>query len=893
MTTNNDDLNDRVLTFGPVIVEQGREQNLYADPSGIYPAFGTWGLPTTPFLSYGVQTSELSIGGGVSNLPLSIGEVIPSMQNRNRVTVTPGGHSIELDDTPGNERVLLRHNSGRGIEIRPDGAMIISSGRQIISVNADQTVVIEGDANIVYGGNVNMSVAGNFNVSVGGNYNVSVAGNKGENVEGSSRYTTEGNWGSIVKGNHSQTNLGTSTTTNLGNMNNITKGAVKINSEGDMQVSSGANGHISSKSNMFISSDNMNVAANDLSVFGATGTIGGQGIVYYGKGATFSEGVTAPTFHGDLDGLAKESSTTYSQQYADPDPGGGVGSDNWSSAGTDTETPTTAQPTSAMLDTYLNRTSLGAIDVKVDIGNFIRNSLSRSDATGGLSTKDLSTSEIRALLRTEGNRENSAFITTAIASGQLSPTYTRTTPGEIGRISSVAPEPYHGVTELGTPTPNSETARFVAPDTNVPTVFNPSNRISDEMNITMTTILTAGIAVAAYSGGAGQTARLDILPQSQLPQIARNLQPNAEILKRIRSDTDADFRNYRMMVIEGLYNPPPPELESPSWATSTNKKKYEGRAAVYELHDRDGISDIGKTFDLAVKLKTVALFEKIILDYDTYDPSGQLNAQIIVEMPKLSEEYKVIEGNFGKAVETRYNGSVISSTDLVEVNAEGEIVTPAEDDLAAAATGTRTVTEASNVDARIDSLPINESVRDQIRSDLASLPGYTAVVYQGDIYYVTQDYYNGPIPSGLGNNGAVSLDGARAIADANGAILPSEGLVREIHRSADVQIVAQPDFDRYGESDAGVQRYNEAVSRQLSGANVETGQLVSGYAKDFTSTGGFLGLWQSNGTAIQGTNRETPFTNVHSTNYYDYSQRVRLVRPLGRDATTGAIVDFR
>lgn len=886
MTTYNDDLEDRVLRFGPIIVEQGQEQNLYADPSGVYPSFGTWGLPTTPFLSYGLRTSELAVGGGTNNLPLSVGETVPSMQNRNRVTVTPGGHSIELDDTPGNERVLLRHNSGRGIEIRPDGAMVISSGRQIISVNADQTVVIEGDANIVYGGNVNMSVAGNFNVSVGGNYNVSVAGNKGENVEGASRYTTEGNWGSIVKGNHSQTNLGTSTTTNLGNMNNITKGSAKINSEGDMQVSSGANGHISSTNNMFISSNNMNVAASDLSVFGATGTIGGQGIVMYGKGATFGEGVTAPTFHGDLDGTATTSTVTQSQSYGEASTG---------SAGSiiNTATPTTAQPTAAMLDTYLNRTSLGAIDVRVDIGDFIRNSLSRLDATGGLSTRDLSTTEIRALLRTEGNRQNSTFIATAIASGQLSPTYTRTTPGQIGRISSVAPEPYHGVTELGTATPNSETARFVAPDTNVPTVFNPSTRISDNMAITMSTILTAGITLAAYSGGAGQTARLDILPQSQLPQIARNLQPNAEILKRIRSDTDADFRNYRMVVVEGLYNPPPPELESASWTTSTNKKKYEGRAAVYELHDANGISDPAKTFDLAVKLKTVATFEKVILDYDTYDPSGQLNAQIIIEMPKLSEEYEVIEGNFGKAVETRYNGSVVSSTDLVEVNAEGEIVTPDPDDLAAAATGTRTITEARNVDARIDTLPVSETVRDQIRSDLTSLPGYTAVVYQGDVYYVSQDYYNGPVPSGLGSNGAVSLDGARQIADANGAILPSEGLVREIHRTADVQIVAQPNYDRYGGSDAGIQRYNEAVSRQLSAANVSTGQLVSGYAKDFTDTGGFLGLWTANGTPIQGTNRETPFSNVHSTNYYDYSQRVRLVRPLGRNATTGEIVDFR
>ena len=39
-----------------------------------------------------------------------------------------------------------------------------------------------------------------------------------------------------------------------------------------------------------------------MTVQGGSGTIGGTGMLLSAKGAVFEEGVTAPTFHGDLDG---------------------------------------------------------------------------------------------------------------------------------------------------------------------------------------------------------------------------------------------------------------------------------------------------------------------------------------------------------------------------------------------------------------------------------------------------------------------------------------------------------------------------------------------------------------------------------------------------------------
>ena len=54
-------------------------------------------------------------------------EFINSTYGLNRVQRSLTGHSFEIDDTPGNERVLIYHNSGAGIELRPDGGVTINS----------------------------------------------------------------------------------------------------------------------------------------------------------------------------------------------------------------------------------------------------------------------------------------------------------------------------------------------------------------------------------------------------------------------------------------------------------------------------------------------------------------------------------------------------------------------------------------------------------------------------------------------------------------------------------------------------------------------------------------------------------------------------------------------
>lgn len=670
MTTVNDDLNDRINTLGPVVLEQGRDRSLTGDATGAYPKFPDWWGSSLPKTSYGAEVTSLTLGGGINGTDVSSGTPSPSMNTRNRAIKTASGHTFEMDDTPGNERIILSHNSGNGIELKSDGSMIIAAAGQTIQVSKDQKIIIEGNATIVYGGNVDMEVAGDFNLKVAGNYNLEVGENKSESVTGSWRTTTEANVGHIVKGNHSSTTLGTSTSTTLGDNNVVTKGASRITSEGDMRLSSGASSYISSKSKMFQSSNNMNIAAADLSVFGATGTIGGEGIIAYvknvfGTSGTFTAGVTAPTFHGALNGNANTAT-----QAGRAGTAGSLGASG--SAGTvvntATDTTATAKPDAATLSQYLNQTSLGAVDVKVDIGDHMLRAINRSSATAGISTKDLKTTEVRAFMRSESVRNDPLFVQNAVSTGALSPTYSQNTPMPVSRVNSSNQEPFRGSTDLGSRGPARDT-KFKAPDIRSYN-FVPDSKISNSDNITLGTQIIKGIPLSTFTGGKGAIGRLSEIPVASRAQIARNLQPHAELVKRIRSNRDSAFKDNRLVVIEGVYKPRDIELSSSDWSTSVNRYKSEGRAIVYELHNAQGKSDLEKTYDLAVHLKTVGSFQKLILDYDTYNPDGSLNAQLIVITPALGESYTVTDGNWGKEVVTLYNNTSLSNSDLIEMKSE-------------------------------------------------------------------------------------------------------------------------------------------------------------------------------------------------------------------------------
>ena len=626
------------------------------DPSGQVPTPAYHNKSTVNQAAYGAQSNDLTLGGNLSFDPSS-----PSEYNKNRIIATASGHSIELDDTPGKRRILIRHRTGNGIEFRSDGSMVVAAGNQTISVTKDQQIVIEGNATIVYGGNVDMQVAGDFNLSVGGSYNVTVGENLSTNVEGAMRTTVDNNVGLTVKGSKSETILGTSTNTVLGDNNTITKGVMRNTSQGNMQLSSGANTQISARDKFFQSAYNMNIAATDLSVFGAGGTIGGENIINYGKSATFSAGVTAPTFHGDLDGTAAQSIITSSQNYGEAVTSGSA------FTLTNTATSISALPTGSLLNDYLYNTSVGAVKVQVDIGDYILKSINKSTATGGLANKDLSTAEYRAFLRQEYNLANPVVTGNAVASGKLSAEHTKTTPDEVGRISSQGTKNASSSNPIGPGFVGDGSSNYKAPDFNIVKVYNPSIIIPSTATVTNATKLTEGITVAKFTGSVGQMGNINKFTNTNRLQIARNLQPNAEFLRKYTDKKDRDFKDFRLKVVEGIYNPYSEELQEATWVNSINYYRSKGRAVVYELHNTSGTIAFTQTFDLAVKLKNTNVFQKLIIDHDTFDPSGDLNTQLILVMPNLDSNYKVDDGDFSKKIETRYNGKVMSASDIVEL----------------------------------------------------------------------------------------------------------------------------------------------------------------------------------------------------------------------------------
>ena len=355
---------------------------------------------------------------------------------------SPGGHVSEIDDTPGAERVLHMHKTGSGVEMLADGTVIYSSTGNTVRVTLkDEKVIVEGNAQMSYNGNLTLDVSGDFDVKVGGNYNVEVAGNKIERILGST-VSKISKQQQIDIGTHKLENIaGTETKQVFGNQNNIVKGYMHHIVEGVIQINSKGDLSMTTEGEGIWSGDNINISANDLSVFGKQGTFGGTGVLFSGKGGVFEEGVTAPTFHGNLNGLAKEASESYSQNYPDGSASPSTytkseGTPNWSDPTHNTPQPTITKPNETIVTDYLANTDNRIGIVSVDNQDEMKNNLpgNRSKFYGEVTSDDPKTSDARALLKDPDNMANQTFIGALVASGKVSDKFNNPTPPAIGRV---------------------------------------------------------------------------------------------------------------------------------------------------------------------------------------------------------------------------------------------------------------------------------------------------------------------------------------------------------------------------------------------------------------------------------------------------------------------------
>lgn len=180
-------------------------------------------------------------------------------------------------------------------------------------------------------------------------------------------------------------------------------------------------------------------------------------------------------------------------------------------------------------------------------------------------------------------------------------------------------------------------------------------------DITPRTRLAPGITMSRFLGGTGDRVSMNhLVNYTDRLALAKQYYLQAQVIRTV-SENRAEFSDYRLTVVEGLYKPAVGETPS---IDSINYFMTTGQAVVYELIDNFGNNAVDKTYDLALFLKENIDYEKMILDYDIYNPNETLNAQIVMIMPEVISPWIV---NYQNKIETRFNNYVQSTNELVEI----------------------------------------------------------------------------------------------------------------------------------------------------------------------------------------------------------------------------------
>ena len=474
-TRNIESLVNRTTTQGSGQVETaGRIQSGIGDQTGVHPVPGGEGRPTT------------NRGGKLLN---TFGVEIPNNTIQGNETeytqvyeyTTPGGHTIEYNDTSGSERIMLRHANGTGINIGPDGSVIVSSKRRVDVVNEDYSLSVTGNGKMSYQGNLTLEVTGDLNINVGGEFNVT-SQKKTEVINGPSNTRVNGDVFTTIKGNQSNLVTGGGTIQYFDGLNTIVKGDARYAVQGSLLVASSSTLTMTAEEEVVITSPEANIAADNLSVFGDQGTIGGDNIIMYNQNmytndhvsathVTASARVITPVTYGDLQGTALQAVTadvSNSQGYPDgsgPGYSPSTGSASGYSAATDTseiDDTVTAKPTAALLSDYRTKGSKGVKKVNIDPSNIIKNNIDLSTKTAGVTDKQLTAQQVRAKLRDPAHRNNAEFIALMQSQGKLSPEYAKAIPPNVSTVVDTSSIVVQGQIPMGSPSPTLTSKRIRA-----------------------------------------------------------------------------------------------------------------------------------------------------------------------------------------------------------------------------------------------------------------------------------------------------------------------------------------------------------------------------------------------------------------------------------------------
>lgn len=147
----------------------------------------------------------------------------------NHVISTDSGHSFEMHDTKGAEKIRLSHRNGTFFEMNANGDFILRS-----DVGNGYEIINDGNKNISINGDCNLYVAGDCSTNVGGNYYLNIDGDYIENISGN-----------IIKMSNDDSKQ---------NMN-TTEGDHNVNTTGDIVLSTGTDGKVIINGDMVVNGD--------------------------------------------------------------------------------------------------------------------------------------------------------------------------------------------------------------------------------------------------------------------------------------------------------------------------------------------------------------------------------------------------------------------------------------------------------------------------------------------------------------------------------------------------------------------------------------------------------------------------------------------------------------
>jgi len=652
----------------------------FSDPTGKYPKTDYTNQSSVNKVARGASVNNLNVRNGIAGTPLEYSPVTASYYPLNQVNQSASGHIHETNDTPGSERILTKHNKGGGIDMLPDGTILIATGNgvgnRIEVVGGNYQMTVEGDGTVHYSGNMNMTVTGDYNLDVKGDYIVNVAGDQKVNILGSSRNYIAGIFEQIVQGSFSTTVLGLATNTYLSDFVSNVKGAFINRVEGVGNYFHKGVTKFTSETGSDFSSKNTNIFADNLTVMGDTGKIGNSKMPVFcsnlfatnvfGSQVEASTGVLAPLFQGNLAGRA-ESAEKAGIAYSTVD-----GALATTKIGSLTEAVRdtgfgTNLPNSGLVEQILTQSDVGYRKVTIDQDDGIKNSINQSKNTGGVSKTELTTAKLRSKLKNSNNFDNETLISECITRKILNPKYKEATPKNIGRIKNEKRTATTGTKVIGTDVAGAKTKLFLPSDSSskskktslIPeSRFNAANATEYKMATKLTNRSSLAKFIAAPADG---TNIKYIANQEGLKPIFRNLFPHAMILDLFY--VLDEFEGYSLNVVEGLYVLGPDEIAPPTNSVKDFAKV--GRSVAYELTDTSGKIDNEKTYDLAVYLKDNAHYDTLSLYYDTITPNSDVvHSQIVMTTPAMPEDYTAF---FNMKVDTYYNFKVLSNTDLIEV----------------------------------------------------------------------------------------------------------------------------------------------------------------------------------------------------------------------------------